>query len=814
MHFTLTKLTSTFIVIALIAFGYFAYSVIGDATINVSLKTNPTLETGLVGHWTFDGKDTTSDYGNYTYKRTLTISAGGTSGGAATTTTNGYAILATTTLTTLKSAANGGNIHKLDSNNLPVDIAFTNTSKALLDFHIESYDSSTGAIVAWIEVDDISSTTPKTFNMYYGDGSAGDVSDEAGTYNSTYAGVWHLGHDGTATTSTPDFLDSTSNNNDGTSVNMNATDLVTGQIDGALDFDGVDDYINAGNDSSLTTMADNTSCVWLDITGDGGATYLNIVGIDDEGYELSYLPSTDKFEYWVRTSTGWGSTPSRSTGTYTSSDGWLYVCGVYNSIVHKLYINGVDQTDGDRVGTGDIVYVSPDLWIGDDNSNEPFNGLVDEARIYNTAIHAMDILTDYNMGVDNTTFLSWGSEVAVATSTDSSGQGNDGTPNGSVKTLGKIGQAFDFDGSNDYISIGNAGSGVKTIAFWMKADDITTRKVIDIDGTDQIELDGSSNVTATSFPAGTVYVDGSSASATVTTGWHHVVITDTTGVNASAMDIGRVSTGYFDGQIDDVRIYNRALSAEEVKRLYGLGATTHTNVTLKTNPTLETGLVGHWTFDGKDMISNVADVSGQGNHGALQGQTSTTTAIGVIGQALSFDGSNDYVDLGQYTMVNTLSGASAVSASMWINFDTSSDATWSDAIIHINIGSGNAAFYVGLTGASDNVYVAGRSQNTDSLQSDSSSGTVTQGQWTHVVGILDYVNDQISMAINGVLEAPASATFGSNTLIPTSGGGPNDRIGDVDGSGDFPFDGLIDDVRIYNRALSAEEVTRLYNLGK
>jgi len=38
------------------------------------------------------------------------------------------------------------------------------------------------------------------------------------------------------------------------------------------------------------------------------------------------------------------------------------------------------------------------------------------------------------------------------------------------------------------------------------------------------------------------------------------------------------------------------------------------------------------------MLQNVADVSGQGNHGALQGQTSTTTAVGKIGQALTFEG--------------------------------------------------------------------------------------------------------------------------------------------------------------------------------
>jgi len=129
---------------------------------------------------------------------------------------------------------------------------------------------------------------------------------------------------------------------------------------------------------------------------------------------------------------------------------------------------------------------------------------------------------------------------------------------------GVLGQALEFDGTDDYVSVGNVGSGIKTISFWMKADDITSIKIIDIDGTDQIEINGSSAVTATSFPASTVYVDASTASAVVTTGWHHVAITDTTGVNASALDIGRVSTGYFDGKIDDVRFYTKALSASEV----------------------------------------------------------------------------------------------------------------------------------------------------------------------------------------------------------------------------------------------------------
>lgn len=112
---------------------------------------------------------------------------------------------------------------------------------------------------------------------------------------------------------------------------------------------------------------------------------------------------------------------------------------------------------------------------------------------------------------------------------------------------------------------------IKTIALWMQADDTTSRKILNMDGTDQIELNGSSQVTATSFPGTTaVYVDGVVGS-TVSSGWHHVVVTDTTGVSVSRLEIGRVSSSYFDGRIDDVRIYNRVLTAGEVANLYTVG---------------------------------------------------------------------------------------------------------------------------------------------------------------------------------------------------------------------------------------------------
>ena len=393
------------------------------------------------------------------------------------------------------------------------------------------------------------------------------------------------------------------------------TDWVDGKVgSGALDFDGSNDYVDAGNDSSLIT-ADNTSCAWVDITGDGGATYLNIVGINNQGYELNYVPSTDKFDYWVQTSAGWGNSPAVSIGTYTASNSWIHVCGVYDGAIHKLYVNGVAQTDGDR--TGDISYnPSPYLWIGDDNSNTPFTGQIDEVRVYNRALSAEEINRLYkatsgtkiskpNLSTGLVGYWNFDVHAGGTNVVDLSGFGNDG-----AMTLmdpltdwvdGKVGSgALDFDGSDDYVDMGSQpnlrfNNGNFTIAGWVKPDVIT----------------GTNTLTANYVDTNKGYFFGiynsklgyysnawKSANTTLSTGiWYHIaIIIDSSGnyimylngvsdgsgastlpaTGEETFKIGAYGLngglGRFNGQIDEVRVYNRALSAEEIELLYNLGS--------------------------------------------------------------------------------------------------------------------------------------------------------------------------------------------------------------------------------------------------
>src|SRR3989344_280034 len=130
--------------------------------------------------------------------------------------------------------------------------------------------------------------------------------------------------------------------------------------------------------------------------------------------------------------------------------------------------------------------------------------------------------------------------------------------------------------------------------------------------------------------------------------WHHIAVVNNAGSATfyldgvadgtaatapaySAVGIGN-DTGSedFPGRIDDLRVYNRAFSAAEVLALYKSG-TVKVGLTDLSPGTLKNGLTGHWTFDGKDMVTNVADNSGRGNAGYLVNYTSTTTAPGAIG---------------------------------------------------------------------------------------------------------------------------------------------------------------------------------------
>jgi uncharacterized protein (TIGR02145 family) len=162
-----------------------------------------------------------------------------------------------------------------------------------------------------------------------------------------------------------------------------------------------------------------------------------------------------------------------------------------------------------------------------------------------------------------------GPDISGTTAYDRSGSGNNGTlTNGPVSTIGKVGQALSFDGVNDYVANGTGYNGIKTVALWVQPN-TTTQSILDLNGTQTIDI-VAGTVRANSFTSPTIYVDSVATSTFPNTLGHLVVITTNTAINASAFNMGKIATAYLNGKLDDVRVYNRALSATEISDLYNM----------------------------------------------------------------------------------------------------------------------------------------------------------------------------------------------------------------------------------------------------
>src|SRR3989338_4678354 len=231
---------------------------------------------------------------------------------------------------------------------------------------------------------------------------------------------------------------------------------------------------------------------------------------------------------------------------------------------------------------------------------------------------------------------------------------------------------------------------------------------------------------------------------------------------------------------------------------------------------LNDGLVGYWSFDGSSMAADTAyDSSGNGNTGTLT--NGPARAIGRIGQALSFDGSNDYVirdasspvtaypvTMCAWFKLNTLPGNNAYRVIVMVGDDASSGGVPKNLLtLHI-AESGTVPF-----GDNNKIIAMDRGASDVATGLAQSSSAAVANRWYYACGVFES-STRRSLYVDGTLHSTDTTSAGGLT-------GSADRMiagnwiqttGDND-----PFDGLIDDVRIYNRALSADEIKRLYKMG-
>ena len=207
----------------------------------------------------------------------------------------------------------------------------------------------------------------------------------------------------------------------------------------------------------------------------------------------------------------------------------------------------------------------------------------------------------------------------------------------------------------------------------------------------------------------------------------------------------------------------------------------------------ETGLVGHWTFDeGKGSMAR--DRSGRDNHGTVKGDAKWTE--GKLGGALEFDGKDDFVSIANESNFD-ITGSVTVAA--WIRVE-SFTKSW-QAIVT----KGDRAWRLHRASNRKSVGFACSDLSRDQVGDLLGTREVTDGKWHHVAGVLD--GTRMSIFVDGVLDASTGASPNISVNDYSVLIGANAQVGGR------LFHGQIDDVRIYERALSVDELRALAKEG-
>ena len=672
-------------------------------------------------------------------------------------------------------------------------------------------------------------------------------------HNSGLVGYWNF-EEGTGNSQT---FDRSGRGNTGTLTNMDPlTDWVKGATSTgqALDFDGTGG-LNMGDPAILNFGSNQQFTISVWIKGNFTDADQTIVAKrNTAGFQLTFTTAAGVF---FRIDEGGANvdTPYLVADSTILNNQWHHLVVGRNATEHFVYFDGaLDNTTSDNT----LADISDNLGlfrVGTLGGSGGFVGQIDEYRVYNRALTSSAVERPYKMknrrvagGIDNTGLVGyWDFEEGMGTrATDSSFNSNTGTVNGGPAWVqGRVGGALNFDGSDDYIDAGDPSSGIFdfgastnfTISAWINstaADGAIIGKInAGVTGGYNFRVIGN-QLSISLSAAGTCNVRSSIDPTTGT--WKHVTVvvnrnascttsdlvlyidgvrdtgaavdTDTGNANANVSTaelflIGAIKESgtiqnFATGQIDEVRVYNRALSATEIYNLYKGSKAAVVNKTNKTR--ISNGLVGHWTFDGRDIYGTTAlDSTSNKNNGTLTGAPAPT--LGQIGQALDFDGVDDYVQMGD---LNSLDSVTTFTVSAWFK---------RRAV--------NSLMYI-VEKATDNTHVVALEVLNDGLayllvrNGVTGHGTFATNDtnWHHIVMVYDGSQSGDTLQLTGYLDG-VKKTLAIGNDIPTSTAdhSGNFSIGDQRSHVLFT-DGKIDDVRIYNRALSNDEIYQLYNSSR
>ncbi len=481
----------------------------------------------------------------------------------------------------------------------------------------------------------------------------------------------------------------------------------------------------------------------------------------------------------------------------------LELIGVFNPICADL----VDLNCDLNVDTDDLLYMAG-VWLTDDFTADIAQSADDIVNLVDYSVMARRL----GNWLEDDSVAHWRLDDAIGTfAADASGSGYNGTLMNMEDNdwiVGANGHALDFDGTNDYVTTGSVCAAIAggdiTVSAWVKAPAVNSAQqfMISINTStgDNRLLCGTQPNTATLSLGDTAWHN--TTATVIDNTWHHIayVIEDsadmitvyvdgsftdsfTSTVSVAATDILSLGQEYdppmetgdfYKGRLDDVRIYDYALNETQIRRLYD-----------------PLGLVAHWKLDEMTGIL-AADGSVNDYSGTLVNMDDSDWVPGNTGNALDFDGVNDYV------VADSVCAAMAggdVTVSAWIKAPATNPAI--QFMIGINASNGNNRLLLGTQADSAKLSLH------ESGWHDTTA-TVIDNTWHHIAYVLEDSSDTITIYVDGsdVLSFTSTVSIADDDTLSLgqkyTGATPN-----------YFYDGLLDEVRVYDRALSPTEIAIL-----
>lgn len=657
--------------------------------------------------------------------------------------------------------------------------------------------------------------------------------------------------------------DTSGNNATFDTWNMESQPWIPGKYGSALNFVSANNrditYLDSNNldiDYALTISA------WARFTSvTGGGTYRSLL-IKDTNY--GFQMNGDEFScFFFDGSYRENDTLSANLQTNT----WYYLTWTFDETtdLFNLYINGVLFRSVTE--TGNISSNTNALRIGSTGGGESHDGALDDIKIYNYARTQKQIIEDMNgghpaVGTPVGSYVGyWNLDESTGTTAyDKSPNSNNLTLSTASWTLsGKTNAAWNGTGSNPYLSRADDSdfdltSGEDfTLSIWARSDSASNPAA------SQFLIDKQA---ATNNPGYRLYFNTSGQvvcdidddttsypedSATTTTDyydntWHHIVcirdiakdrlllfidgkliaqdtdlsatgdLSNTDTLTIGAQDTTDAGTDDFAGDLDEIKIYRLALSESDVLIEYNNAAAAsfgNLGTNLSPTPQADNSLArsfcppgdttatcaptAWWKLD-ENLGTSANDSSSNSYVGSLT--NGPTWAPAKIGSGVRFDGSDDHI---VSTSTSILDTGSAFTISMWVY-------PFSDGESGFGAMFGKAGNFAIYQSSNNTIEVCQEGASCGSTNAYSGNDALLNNQWTHVT-VTHNGSGTYNFYSNSIL------TNGADTTGPDTNTSATIIIGASIASGVFNFDGIIDDVKIFNYVRSQSQISWDYNKG-